>query len=153
MAVKALPCGLKEFAIFFCIAGGEGNVTFKAFQAELEHYALAGIHLGHIGNALPFHFKISVEERSGKAVDNVVFVVDRPSFRAEAGTKLLVVAVKRRAETVVVAQGFSVCVFETEIGGQDFTADVAADIKDAETRSAPQRAFANISHGIGLGLP
>ena len=33
MAVKALPGGLKEFAIFFGIAGSEGNITFKAAQA------------------------------------------------------------------------------------------------------------------------
>ena len=40
-------------------------------------------------------------------------------------------AFKRRAETVVMAQGFFVRVFETEIGGQDFTTHVAADVNDA----------------------
>jgi len=34
MAVKALPGGLKEFAIFFGIAGGKGDITFKAAQAK-----------------------------------------------------------------------------------------------------------------------
>jgi hypothetical protein len=76
---------------------------------------------------------------------------------------LLVVAVECDAETVVMVhfvgrQGFAVHLFKAEavelkIGGQDFTAAVAADIENPEARGAPERAFANISHGIRLGLP
>jgi hypothetical protein len=61
--------------------------------------------------------------------------------------------VKRRAETIIMRQGLSVGVFEAKIGGEDFTPDIATNIDDAETRGAPQRAFANISHGIRLALP
>jgi hypothetical protein len=61
--------------------------------------------------------------------------------------------VERRAETVVMAKRFSVGVFEAEIGGQDFTPDIATNFYDAETHGASERAFANISHGIRLGFP
>src|SRR5579864_8812559 len=153
MAVKALPCGLKEFAVFVGIARGEGDITFKAFQSQLKHNALAGIHLRHIGDVVPFDFKVFIENATWQSIGDVVFVINVSPFRAEAGTKLLVVTVERRAETVVMAQGFSVRVFEAEIGGQDFTPDVATDINDAETRSTPQGAFTDIGHGIRLTLP
>src|SRR5579864_2284564 len=153
MAVKALPCGLKEFAVFVGIARGEGDITFKAFQSQLKHNAFAGVHLGHVGDVVPFDFKILVEDAAWQAVGYVVFVINVSTFRAQAGAKLLVVTVERRAETVVMAKGFSVRVFEAEIGGQDFAPDVATDIKDAETRSTPQGAFTDIGHGIRLTLP
>src|SRR5579864_6740225 len=153
MAVKALPGGLKEFAIFVGITRGEGYITFKAFQAKLEHDAFAGIHLGHIGDVAPFDFKVLVEDAARQSVGDVVFIVNVSAFRAEGWSKLVVMTVERRAETVVVAQGFSVDVFEAEIGGQDFTPDVATNINDAETRSTPQGAFTDIGHGIRLTLP
>jgi hypothetical protein len=153
MTVKALPCGLKKFAIFFGIAGGKGNITFKAAQAKLEHDALTGIHLGHIRDLVPFDFQVLVEDAAWQSAGDVAFVINVSTLRAEAGAKLFVVAVERRAETIVMAKGFSVSVFETEIGGQDFTPDVATQIDNAETHGAPQRAFADISHGIRLGLP
>ena len=138
MAVKALPGGLKEFAIFVGIARGESDITFKAFQSQLEYDAFAGIHLRQIGDVVPFDFKVFVENAARQSVGDIVFVVNGSAFRAEAGTKLLVMTVERRAETVVMAKGFSVRVFEAEVGGQDFTPDVATNFDDAETHGATQ---------------
>ena len=106
-----------------------------------------------VSNVVPFDLKVFIFDGTGQAICDVVFVINVSSFRAQAGTKLLVMTVERRAETVVMAQGFSVCVFEAEIGGQNFTADVAADINYAETYGASERAFPDISHGIRLGFP
>jgi NAD kinase len=76
MAVKAFPRGLEDFAIFVCVTTGEGEVTLKAAQAKLEHNALAGIHLGHIGNLFPFDFKVLVEDAARQSVGDVVFIID-----------------------------------------------------------------------------
>jgi hypothetical protein len=73
--------------------------------------------------------------------------------RAPAGAKLLVVAVESCAETVVMSQRLAIGVFKIQVSGQDFSAEVAPDIDDAETHGAAQRAFADVGHGIGLGLP
>src|SRR3954453_23340211 len=102
MAVKALPGGLQGLAIIVRVAGGKGDVTFQTAQAKLEHNAYARIHLGHIGNALPFDFKIFIKNGGGQAVDDVVFVINGTVVRAEAGTKFFVATVERRPETVIV---------------------------------------------------